>query len=35
MMYQFEVVAGYLTVVDGSRWCFMFGFRKLIKKLEN
>lgn len=34
MMYQFEVIAGYLTVVDTSNWNFMFGFRKIIKRLE-
>ena len=34
MMYQFEVIAGHLTIVDTSNWDFMFGFRKIIKKLE-
>ena len=34
MMYQFEVIAGHLTIVDTSRWDFVFGFRKIIKKLE-
>ena len=34
MMYQFEVIAGHLTIVDTSRWNFVFGFRKIIKQLE-
>ena len=34
MMYQFEVIAGHLTIVDTSNWNFTFGFRKIIKKLE-
>ena len=34
MMYQFEVIAGHLTIINTSRWDFVFGFRTIIKKLE-
>ena len=34
MMYQFEAIAGHLTIVDTSNWDFVCGFRKIIKKLE-
>ena len=34
MMYQFEVTAGHLTIVNTSRWDFVFGFRTIIKQLE-
>lgn len=33
MMYQFEVVNGYLCVVDTSRYDGFYGFRRIIKEL--
>lgn len=33
MMYQFEVVGGYLCVVDTSRYDGFYGFRRIIKEL--
>lgn len=34
MMRQFEVINGYLTVVDTSRWDYMWGFNRVIRKLK-
>lgn len=33
MMNQFEVVSGYLCVVDTSRYDVFYGFRRIIKEL--
>ncbi len=33
MMNQFEVVNGYLCVVDTSRYDGFYGFRRIIKEL--
>lgn len=33
MMNQFEVVDGYLCVVDTSRYDGFYGFRRVIKEL--
>jgi hypothetical protein len=33
MMNHFEVVAGYLTVTDTTRWDYFFGFRRIIKEI--
>jgi len=33
MMSQFEVVNGYLCVVDTSRYDGFYGFRRIIKEL--
>lgn len=33
MMDQFEVINGYLCVIDTSRWDYFYGFRKVLKEL--
>jgi hypothetical protein len=32
-MAQFEVIDGYLTVIDTTRWDFVWGFRRVLTKL--
>jgi hypothetical protein len=34
MMNQFEVINGYLCVVDINSWDYFYGFNKIIKLLE-
>jgi hypothetical protein len=34
-MSQFEVIAGCLTVMDTSRYDFVFGFRRVIRRFVN
>lgn len=33
VMNQFEVINGYLCVVDTSRWTSFYGFRRILTKL--
>jgi hypothetical protein len=33
MMNQFEVINGYLTIVDTSRYNAFYGFRRILVKL--
>jgi len=33
MMNQFEVVNGYLTIINTERYDAFYGFRRIIKKL--
>lgn len=33
-MAQFEVVAGYLTVIDTSRYDIIWGFRRVLRRLD-
>lgn len=33
-MSQFEYHGGYLTVTDTSRWNFAWGFRRVIKRID-
>ena len=33
-MTQFDVINGYLCVVDTTRWDYFYGFRKGIRRLK-
>lgn len=33
-MSQFEYIGGYLTVIDTSRWNFAWGFRRVIRRID-
>jgi len=34
-MSQFEVIAGFLTVMDTTRYDFVFGFRRVVRSFAN
>lgn len=34
-MSQFQVILGFLTIVDNSKWDYFLGFRRVIKEIEN
>ena len=34
MMNQFDVINGYLCVLDATRWDYFYGFRRVIRKLK-
>lgn len=34
MMNQFDVINGYLCVLDTTRWDYFYGFRRVIRKLK-
>ena len=34
MMNQFDVINGYLCVLDTTRWDYFYGFRRVIRTLK-